>query len=783
MRSLRRQLRREARAQSRSRGRSVPVETDRTEPTAASEPARHAEPIMRRELEPEPVEATDDEPAESESVERGSTRPNVGEPIHDAAVEVEDRPVESAPTSAEVDPADTAPVHIHPAPFELDHVDTDALETARALERTLLAGFDGAEPADAVPGEHDADDTELQAGEPEPAELEPAEQKPEPIVDLDDIAPEPVDTKPEPPGVDVESEPTDPEPVPADSTEPGPDRAERRVRRRKEGPPRHREGSRLPMVSLSEPLERPSDASPVETFSRSRMPAPVLLARTTGQPIEPARPSTTGSDTGTAAVDRSSDDAGPTEIGESTADDDPASADGAERVGLGRAQALTPPTPWLIAGVGLLVSTMISTQLGVMDVGIVAVPVAGMLLAVATARYVTRHRPEEAWIGRWLVLGVCAKLVASCIRYFTLVNAYEGVGDATLYDEFGQELALAWLDGTTPPELVDLRKTNFVRWFTGVVYYLFGTNMVAGFFVFGLLAVAGSYLWYRATVDSVPGINRRLYLGLVLFVPSIAFWPASIGKEALMQFGIGVTALGTSLVLRQRLLKGLLIGLAGGWLIWVVRAHLLALVTVAAGFAYIAGRVRAEGRGGGLLSRPLGLLIIIVLMAITVNQGAEFLDIENLSVDSIEAKLDEQTERSTQGGSSYEHGGNSLNPLTLPQNAVTVLLRPFPWEIESPLQLLASLESVLITGLLFVRRSSLAASLRQVRTYPFLLFCWAFTLMYATAYSSFANFGLLVRQRSLILPALFVLVAVEASSRLRGDRDPTITRPRERVPG
>jgi hypothetical protein len=511
------------------------------------------------------------------------------------------------------------------------------------------------------------------------------------------------------------------------------------------------------------------------------MPRSVLLARTTGQPIKPVRPPNRNG-IGMAAVGRTSDDVDLAEGGKAGADD-PASAAAAERVRLGRGQADTPPTPWLIAGIGLLVLTMLSTQLGAMEVGVVAVPVAGLFLAVATGRYVAQHRPEEAWIGRWLVLGVFAKVTVSYVRYFTLVNAYEGVGDATLYDEFGQELALAWLDGTTPPELVDLRKTNFVRWFTGVVYYLFGTNMVAGFFVFGLLAVVGSYLWYRATVDSVPGINRRLYLGLLLFAPSIAFWPASIGKEALMQLGIGVTALATSLVLRQRLLKGLLIGLAGGWLIWVVRAHLLALVTVAAGFAYIAGRVRAEGRGGGLLSRPLGLVIIILLMAITVNQGAEFLDIENLSVDSIEAELDEQTERSTQGGSSFEHEGNSLNPLTLPQNAMTVLLRPFPWETESSLQLLASLESVIVAGLLFVRRSSLVASLRQARTYPFLLFCWAFTLMYAAAYSSFANFGLLVRQRSLILPALFVLIAVEASSRPHGDRDPITTRPRERVSG
>jgi hypothetical protein len=81
--------------------------------------------------------------------------------------------------------------------------------------------------------------------------------------------------------------------------------------------------------------------------------------------------------------------------------------------------------------------------------------------------------------------------------------------------------------------------------------------MVTGFLVFGLLALIGSYLWYRATVESVPNIDRRLYLGLVLFLPSMAYWPSGIGKESLMQLAIGMVALATAHVLRQRLVTGI----------------------------------------------------------------------------------------------------------------------------------------------------------------------------------------------------------------------------------
>src|SRR5690606_34320562 len=318
----------------------------------------------------------------------------------------------------------------------------------------------------------------------------------------------------------------------------------------------------------------------------------------------------------------------------------------------------------------------------------------------------------------------------------------------------------------TAPEVSDLRRTHFVRWFTGVVYYVFGTNMVAGFFVFGLLALIGSYLWYRAPVTAVPRVDKRLFLGLILFAPSVAFWPSSIGKESLMQLGIGVVALGTAHLLRQRLVHGLLVGAAGGWLLWVVRPHLLALVTVASGCAYVAGRVRTGDSGvRSFLARPVGLLAVALLMSVAVTEGADFLGLEDLSLKSIEAELDEHTERSAQGGSEYEHGGNSLNPIYLPQRAVTVFLRPFPWETESSLQLLSSLESALLGVLIFSRLPSLGTSLARARATPFLLSCWVLVVLYSASFSSIANFGLLVRQRSLVLPGLFALLAVRAASR------------------
>ncbi|HEX2562764.1 MAG TPA: nucleotidyltransferase family protein [Acidimicrobiales bacterium] len=515
-------------------------------------------------------------------------------------------------------------------------------------------------------------------------------------------------------------------------------------------------GSTLPIVSrrVAGALEPAAPTSRQEVWRRARPPR--QTAATNGNGRSP-HPSGAGNgragDNGDGQGGGDDDGSGPP-AGSAATDGDPT-----------RGTVVDPPArsglAFGIVGAALLTIAAVGSQLGRDNLGVVLVPLAGLLLASAASLRIARVRPDEAWVGRWLVLAVIVKIGASYYRYHTAFNTYGGVADASGYDEYGRQFARAWLNGGAAPELENLRQLNFMRWFTGVVYYVFGTNMITGFFVFGLLAVIGSYFWYRATVDAVPRVDKRLYLALVMFAPSIAFWPSSIGKESLMQLGLGTVALATARLLHHRLARAAVLGFAGGWLLWVVRPHLLALATLAAGGAYAAGRVR--GKGGAmrsLMARPVGLLAVVLLMAFTVSQATKFLGIEDLSLSSIEAELDENTERTSIGGSEYHHGGNSLNPLRLPEGAATVLLRPFPWETESSLQLVSSLESVLLVGLIVARLGSLRAALTRARTTPFLLYCWILVILYAATFSSIANFGLLVRQRALVLPALYTLISV-----------------------
>jgi hypothetical protein len=452
-------------------------------------------------------------------------------------------------------------------------------------------------------------------------------------------------------------------------------------------------------------------------------------------------------------------------------DDRPADPDAIETLspsGKGLEGAAAPDRAGVVPGVlaaicfGIVAAT---ARTSVPLVGRVLIPAGAILAAIAFGQVLARRHPDEPWLPSLLVTAVVVKLGASILRFYALVGEYGKHGDASVYDDWGQRLAHAWISGGPVPDHTSGASagTAWVRWFTGIVYYVFGSNILNGFLIFGLLALIGTYLWYRAAAEAVPFLNRRLCFVLLFFVPSIAFWPASIGKEAVMQLGLGAVALGSAKLLKQHLFQGILIALPGAWLLSRVRPHLLAFAAFGAAAAYVMGRVR-RGRGGAestSLFKPVGMVVVAILAFFALSQAASFLGMKDLSISSVEQELNQQSARTSQGGSEVQTGKVSLTPLSVPQGMVKVLLQPFPWEVETKLQILASLECAALAVFILFRIRSLTFSLTRARGTPFLIYCWTFVLLYGVTFSAVGNYGLLTRQRSLALPAFFVLLAVE----------------------
>ena len=111
------------------------------------------------------------------------------------------------------------------------------------------------------------------------------------------------------------------------------------------------------------------------------------------------------------------------------------------------------------------------------------------------------------------------------------------------------------------------------------------------------------------------------------------------------------------------------------------------------------------------------------------------------------------------------------DPLWLPLGLVTVLLRPFPWEASNWLVFLQSGESVLLLGLLTWRLKNIASNLLNLLRNPYLMYVIVFMVLNVVALSTVSNFGLLSRQRVIIFPFLFVLLAAQWAVDRRVDQN------------
>jgi hypothetical protein len=384
-----------------------------------------------------------------------------------------------------------------------------------------------------------------------------------------------------------------------------------------------------------------------------------------------------------------------------------------------------------------------------------------------------RHR-DEPFLFQLLIVGMLFKFLCSYLRYLTLKVGYGGIGDAFGYDSFGRDWARAVFGGYTRPQLSDASQTNFIRYLTGIVYVgMGGPSIIGGFLLYGYAAFWGAYLWYRAAADSLPRLNRRLFLCVVMFLPSIAFWPASIGKEAVMNLGLGGMAYGASLLLRRRAVAAVLLLGPSTLLVNQVRPHLAAIFGIALATAYVLGRVKSDRRmvAPGL-TRLVGIVVVIGLAAVTAKQAASFLNLQGgISKSSIEQGLAAQSTRNTSGGSSFDSPNAKLSITSLPGSLFTTLFRPLPYEASSGFIAIAALENSAILGFALLRIRSLGWSLRNVRKIPFIMFCLVIVLIYGAIFSSFGNFGLLVRQRSLALPAFFAMLSIDSPKRRQTTED------------
>jgi hypothetical protein len=372
-------------------------------------------------------------------------------------------------------------------------------------------------------------------------------------------------------------------------------------------------------------------------------------------------------------------------------------------------------------------------------------------LAVRVAR-----READPRLVRIILTALVLKLIGSVARYAVAFVLYEGVADAGFYDEAGREVASALRDGVFVADVGKVIGTGFIKIVTGVVYAVIGPTKLGGFLVFSWLGFWGLYLFYRAFRLAVPDGDPRRYALLVFFLPSLLFWPSSIGKEAWMTLNLGLIAYGVARLLSRR--RGAFPLLALGALGTVmVRPHVTLLAFAALVVAYL---VRRTGSSPvGVVTKGLGLVVLFASTLLVVTQVQSFFGVERLDAEGVDQALTMTERQTSQWGSEFE-AARARSILHMPKALVSVLFRPFPFEAHNFQAVISSMEGTLLLFLFVRSRRRLLAVPRLIRSSPYVTFSCAFALLFVFAFSTFGNFGLIARERVQVFPAVLVLLAL-----------------------
>ena len=141
---------------------------------------------------------------------------------------------------------------------------------------------------------------------------------------------------------------------------------------------------------------------------------------------------------------------------------------------------------------------------------------------------------DDLWVPKVLLLALIVRFAGSVARYQSIFAVYGGSGDASVYDHNARRLApLYWAGHFNAsvgwPHFIG---AGFIIVVTAIIYMLIGPTLVGGFFVYAWFSFIGLVLAYRAFRIALPHGDHRRYLVLLFFLPSLLFWPASIGKTA-----------------------------------------------------------------------------------------------------------------------------------------------------------------------------------------------------------------------------------------------------------
>jgi hypothetical protein len=337
-----------------------------------------------------------------------------------------------------------------------------------------------------------------------------------------------------------------------------------------------------------------------------------------------------------------------------------------------------------------------------------------------------------------------------------------------------------WMYRDDPAYMV-VRLTGLITIFTAGSYT--GTALV-----FALISFSGLWAMFMKFCQLFPKQITGLAIA-ILFIPSTIFWGSGILKDSITYGMLGwSTAAVISLIYghRQKLLWAIVLLLALVFAFSIKEYIVLSFIPAAALWSYF---VFIKRLANPMIKALIAPVVMVVLAGFTyyviyqVSATSPRYSLDNIAETARITAYDVGRWTGRNAGSRYDLGdfdGSFLSMVRLAPEAINVsLFRPYLWEVNNPLMLLAALES--LAFLIF----TLIITFRMIRyrinvfTSPAAWFSLIFSLTFAFAVGiSTYNFGTLFRYKVPLMPfyAILLVLAWQQSriTQVKQQNDPLI---------
>jgi hypothetical protein len=276
-----------------------------------------------------------------------------------------------------------------------------------------------------------------------------------------------------------------------------------------------------------------------------------------------------------------------------------------------------------------------------------------------------------------------------------------------------------------------------------------GLSYMATMLLFSWMGYVGfvyAYLFFRENIPvKVKLFGRFDLLTVLLFLPNMHFWTASLGKGSVIFMGLMIFTYAVKFPLKR--IVPLLIG---GFFIYMVRPHVMLFVLM----GVMTGLLIGEGRIG----TSIKIFIVIVSLGFLVVFSSSILAVANLQ-DS-ENVIEDFGTFSQKRASSLSNSGSgvTMSNYSLPVKLFTFWFRPLFIDSPGVLGIFSSIENLLYL-LLFLKICNKRFFIFLKRA-PYLVIMSAITFLLSSYAMTFimSNLGIIMRQKSMVMYFAFFVI-------------------------